>query len=144
MNKTLLLLLLCLLPGCGMEMWRPEEPWVRIERPPAHWEGEYDWTWTHCGSQVAAEPRVPFARLQFFSVLVDSGDVFHVRGTPATGFWQLREIWLLDDAVTQALPIVRSHEYLHAQIGGPGHPPIFEACYRMLLEAPLPLSGDQP
>jgi hypothetical protein len=115
-----------------MEMWRPEEPWEQIEPVPATWEAEYQWTWDHCGSTVAKAPVMPFPGLSFFRVHAE-GDVFHVQGTEATGFWQWNEIWLLDDAVDQVLPVVRSHEYLHAQIGGPGHPPIFDECYVMLL-----------
>lgn len=86
------------------------------EAPPVYYVW-YDQVWWDCGSTVRAQPANKFSQLRF-----------HTAKFPdyVLGKWNGRDIWIANDLIMWA-PVVK-HEMLHAQLGTPGHPPVFNEC----------------
>jgi len=90
------------------------EPALPVLPEYATWYAE---TWTHCGATMRSRPAIPFAALTFHP-LDANPDVL--------GRWEGTRIYLAPGVERSALVV--QHEMLHAQLGTPGHPPVFARC----------------
>lgn len=124
--RTTILALIALCAACDSPT-APSSPYEAIE-PRTSYQSMYREVWDSCGSKVRTIPVMPFHQIQWFHV---PGVSFRVAGHPkdVIGWADDERIYLSELARNR--PWAIKHEMLHAQLGGSGHPPIFEQCRLM-------------
>lgn len=97
---------------------------VRVT-PPPHFARWYEQAWRDCGSRERDTPAYPYTSLAFHKV---PGVDFTMGTAPHryAGYWRGRDIYVAEYYWDEAMVV--KHEFLHAQLGEGGHPPIFAKC----------------